>query len=62
MKHGGPSEWELTLRTPTSVEDFFSWGEPVLSPAGGTIVSVVNDLPDNPLGTRDTEQSGRILL
>jgi hypothetical protein len=50
------------LRTPTSVEDFFSWGEPVLSPAGGTIVSVVNDLPDNPLGTRDTEQSGRILL
>lgn len=54
-KVGGPSQRELTHGTPTSVEDFLSWGEPVLSPADGTIVSVVNDLPDNALGIKDTE-------
>lgn len=54
-KVGGPSQRQLALGTPTKVEDFFSWGEPVLAPADGAVVSVVNDLPDNPLGTKDTE-------
>jgi len=42
----------------TNVEDFFSWGERVLAPADGTVVSVVNDQPDNPLGTKDAEHPG----
>jgi len=54
-KVGGASQRQLALGTPTKVEDFFSWGEPVLAPADGTVVSVVNDRPDNPLGTKDAE-------
>jgi hypothetical protein len=54
-KVGGPSQRQLTLGTPSKVEDFFSWGEPVLAPAAGTVVSVVNDRLDNPLGTKDAE-------
>ena len=54
-KVGGPSQRQLAIGTPSRVEDFFSWGEPVLSPAEGTVVSVVNDCPDNPLGAKDAE-------
>jgi hypothetical protein len=32
----------------TSNEDYFIWGRPVLSPASGTVVDVVNDSPDIP--------------
>lgn len=53
-KVGGASQRELTRGTLTKVEDFFSWGEPVLAPADGTVVSVVTNLPDNPIGTKDT--------
>ncbi len=52
-KVGGPSGRELTRGKPTRVEDFFSWGEVVLAPAGGVVVAVVDDLPDNPLGSKD---------
>ena len=34
-------------------EHYHCWGEPILAPAAGTIVSVVADLPDNPPGTMD---------
>ncbi len=54
-KVGGPAGRELTRRKPTSVEDFFSWGEVVLAPAAGIVEAVVADLPDNPLGTRNPQ-------
>jgi hypothetical protein len=52
-KVGGASQRQLAPGTPTKVEDFFSWGEPVLAPCDGTVIAAVNDLPDNPLGTKD---------
>lgn len=55
-KVGGAGQRQLAADTPTRVEDFFSWGEPVLAPADGTVVSAVNDRPDNPLGTKDEAQ------
>ena len=55
-KVGGSSGRELTRRTPpTTVEDFFSWGEPVLAPADGQVVSASDGLPDNPLGIKDAQ-------
>jgi murein DD-endopeptidase MepM/ murein hydrolase activator NlpD len=57
-KVGGAGQRQLASGTPTKVEDFYSWGEPVLAPADGVIVSVVNDRPDNPLGTKDAAQPG----
>lgn len=55
-KVGGDGQRQLTAGTPSKVEDFFSWGAPVFSPADGTVVLVVNDRPDNPLGTKDAAQ------
>lgn len=34
-------------------EDFLAWGAPVVAPADGTVVRVVDDLPDNPVGEVD---------
>lgn len=34
-------------------EHYYCWGQPILAPADGTIVSVVADLPDNPPGAMD---------
>jgi Peptidase family M23 len=53
VKVGGPSSRELGTPKATRVEDFYSWGQPVLAPHAGEVVSVVNDLPDNPLGVKD---------
>lgn len=52
-KAGGPSGRALTRGDPRGLADFYSWGESVLAPADGTVVAVVADLPDNPLGSRD---------
>jgi murein DD-endopeptidase MepM/ murein hydrolase activator NlpD len=52
-KVGGRMDRELARGTPRTIQDFFSWGEPVLAPADGTVVTVVNDQPDNPLGVKD---------
>ncbi|MCC7125190.1 MAG: M23 family metallopeptidase [Acidobacteria bacterium] len=54
VRVGGVGGRQLSDGTPASVEDFYSWGQPVLSPAGGTVVGVVNDQPDNVLGKKDT--------
>lgn len=53
VKFGGPGGRELTRRKPTRVEDFFCWNEAVLAPVGGVVATVVGDLPDNPLGSKD---------
>lgn len=53
MKVAGTSGRELSKNSGKSIEDFYSWGEKVLSPAKGKILKVVTNLPDNPLGTKD---------
>ncbi|MCC7126925.1 MAG: M23 family metallopeptidase [Acidobacteria bacterium] len=55
-KVGGASQRQLAAGTPGKVEDFFSWGEPVLAPIDGEVVRAENGRPDNPLGTKDTSQ------
>lgn len=37
----------------TKLESYYCWDQPILSPGAGTIVSVTNDLPDNPIGETD---------
>jgi hypothetical protein len=53
MKVGGPSQRALTAAEKPAASDYYSWGEEVVSPAAGTVKSVVDGLPDNPLGTKD---------
>ena len=56
VKVGGPSQRALSRVEPKAPEDFYSWNEPVLSPAAGEVVAVVDDLPDNPVGIRDPDR------
>jgi len=49
----GPSGRALSPGEPRRSEDFYSWNEPVLSPAEGTIVALDDRQPDNPLGVKD---------
>jgi hypothetical protein len=58
MKVGGAEGRALTKTDGKTLEDFYSWGEPVLSPADGDIVTVVDGLPDNPLGVLDGKNVG----
>ena len=55
MKVGGPSGGSLVKSTGSTVEDFYSWGEPVLSPVDGEVVAAVDAFPDNPLGVMDAQ-------
>jgi len=55
MKVGGPSQRSLVKTDGASIEDYYSWGEPVSSPCDGEVIGVVDDLPDNPLGKKDTK-------
>jgi len=50
---GGPSGRELTRGGFTNLEDYICWGKSVIAPTGGVVVSVVDDLPDQPLGSKD---------
>jgi len=46
-----------------SVNDYPTWGLPVLAPADGRVVRVVNHLDDNPLGQLDTKNNwGNLVL
>jgi murein DD-endopeptidase MepM/ murein hydrolase activator NlpD len=38
-----------------TLESYHCWGEPILSPGAGTVVTVTNDLPDNPIGRTDPQ-------
>ena len=55
MKVGGPSLRAISKTDGRTIEDFYSWGEPVLSPADGEIETVVDGFPDNPLGVKDAK-------
>jgi biotin carboxyl carrier protein len=52
-KVGGPGNRSPARAGATKIEDFYSWGEAVLSPVEGEVVAVVDTFPDNPLGTKD---------
>jgi len=52
-KVGGPSLRAVVKTTGLSVTDFYSWGEPVLSPVDGEVIAIVDGLTDNELGTKD---------
>ena len=52
-KLGGPSRLELSPPNASRLEQFYSWGEPVLASHDGQVLAVINDLPDNVLGTKD---------
>lgn len=54
-KVGGPGGRALSTPHPSRPEDFYAWNAQVLSPIDGDVVSVVNDRPDNALGTKDAE-------
>lgn len=54
MKVGGTSQRELTrVENPTDLTDYYSWGEPVVSPVDGKVEAAVDGFPDNPLGKSD---------
>ena len=55
MKVGGPGGRSLVKTDGATVEDYYSWGEPVSSPCEGEVVGMVNDLPDNLLGKKDAK-------
>jgi len=56
-KVGGVGGGQLARGDASRVSDFYSWGEKVLAPADGTVVAVVSDLPDNPLGVKDPKNA-----
>jgi len=37
----------------TSLEDYYCWNERIIAPAGGTVLEVVDDVPDQAIGTRN---------
>jgi len=39
-------------------EDYYCWDQPILAAAPGTVVRVVDGLPDNPIGTMDAKNPG----
>ena len=62
--HKGPWRWAFDFvitdsresthnKAGTELGDYYAYGKPVLSPARGTMVHVVEDLPDNTPGTVD---------
>ena len=52
-KVGGPSQRSLTKSSGSTPEDFYSWGEAVLSPVDGKVVAATDAFLDNPIGVKD---------
>lgn len=47
----------------TSLEDFPSYGAPVIAPAPGLVIRAINDVPDNPIGGHNLDENwGNSLL
>lgn len=38
---------------PSSLDNYYCWGRPILSPANGIVMRVVDGLPDQAIGTTD---------
>ncbi len=52
-KVGGPSGRELVRTDGSKADDFYCWGSDVLAPVDGTVIDLVDDLPDNAPGQKD---------
>ena len=53
MKTGGPTNRSVAKGRGRSLDDYYSWGQPVLSPVDGVVRKIHDGEPDNPIGTRD---------
>lgn len=58
------AEGGLTYRSDGATPgDYYCYNLPVLAPAGGSVVAVVNDVPDNPIGQPNLTQNwGNLVL
>ena len=46
----------------TRNEDYYSYGKAILAPAAGTVVTVVNDVPENEVGTMGRGAGNRVVI
>jgi hypothetical protein len=53
----GPVGRGLARESAKSLEDYYSWNQPVLSPLEGIVIQIESDHPDNRVGTVDTTSS-----
>ena len=56
LKAGGVNGRHLTRGSGRTVKDFYSWGQPVLSPVAGTVETVRDGEPDHDLGKTDKKK------
>lgn len=57
MKTGGLNDRALSTGDGKSLENYYSWGQSVVSPVDGVVRKVLNTDPDNPIGTRDKKNA-----
>lgn len=53
MKTGGPTNRSITKGSGQKLEDYYSWGQPVLSPVDGIVRKIHDGDPDNRIGASD---------
>jgi len=53
MKTGGVTNRSIVKSDGKTLDDYYSWGQPVLAPVAGVVRKVHDGDPDNPIGTRD---------
>lgn len=57
MKTGGLNNRSVARNRGGALEDFYSWGQGVLSPVDGVVRKVHDGDQDNPIGTRDKQNA-----
>lgn len=53
MKTGGPSNRSVAKNGGKSLDDYYSWRQPVLAPVNGVVRKIHDGDPDNSIGKRD---------
>jgi len=57
MKTGGLGNRALSNGNGKSLEDYYSWGQSVVSPVEGVVRKIHDGEPDNPIGSRDEKNA-----
>lgn len=57
MKTGGFTNRGIAKGNAQSLDDYYSWGQPVLSPVDGVVRKVHDGDPDNPIGKSDRKNA-----
>lgn len=57
MKTGGPGNRSVARNNGTSLQDYYSWGQPVLSPTSGVVRTVHDGELDNSIGNSDKQNA-----